>query len=71
MSNNSIAGFSQSGSNPFADFAFTVPYPSGTGSIIRNTSGQIWTAYQTEGGYIKGTFTGAGYTLNCDFKYTK
>lgn len=71
ISSNSIAGFSQSGNNPFADFAFTVPYPSGTGSVIRNTSGQIWTAYQTEGGYVKGTFNGAGYILNCDFKYTK
>jgi len=67
---NSIAGFSQSGSgsNPFAEFAFSMQYPSGYGSSIRNRSGQKWTAYQTEGGNIKGTFIGNGYTLNCDFK---
>lgn len=71
MSDNSIAGFSQSGNNPFAEFALTVQYPSGTGSIVRNTSSQKWTAYQTEGGYLKGSFVGAGYLLTCDFKYTK
>lgn len=71
MSDNSIAGFSQSGDNPFADFALTVPYPSGTGSTLRKTSSQKWTAYQPEGGYLKGSFVGAGYLLTCDFKYTK
>lgn len=71
MSNNSIAGFSQSGDNPFAEFAFSIQYPSGNGSTLRNTSGQKWTAYQTEGGYLKGSFVGAGYLLTCDFRYTK
>lgn len=41
VSNTSIAGFSQSGSgsNPFAEFAFSMGYPSGYGSSIRNTGG--------------------------------
>jgi hypothetical protein len=71
MSNNSIAGFSQSGDNPFAEFAFSMPYPSGSGFMIRNTSDQKWTAYQTEGGYIKGTAVFGDITVSCDFKYTK
>ncbi|WP_166920171.1 hypothetical protein [Flavobacterium poyangense] len=71
VTENSIAGFSQSGDNPLADFAFILQYPSGTGSTLRNVDGQKWTAYQTEGGYIKGTFSGAGYVLNCDLNYTR
>ncbi|MEG2101066.1 MAG: hypothetical protein RRY99_06110 [Flavobacterium sp.] len=71
VTNNSIAGFSQSGDNPFADFAFSMQYPSGNGSTIRQTSGQIWTAYQPEGGYINASFSGAGYVITCDFKYKR
>ncbi|KAF2080240.1 hypothetical protein [Flavobacterium sharifuzzamanii] len=53
---SSYAGFSQSGDNPFADFAITMAYPSGSGSSLRSVGGQKWTAYQPEGGYIKGVF---------------
>ena len=64
---------------PFSDFAFSMQYPSGSGSSIRNTGGQNWTAYQPEGGYIKGTFvitTSSRYgdiseTATCDFKYNR
>lgn len=79
VTSNSIAGFSQSGNMPFSDFAFSMQYPSGSGSSIRNTGGQNWTAYQPEGGYIKGTFvitTSSRYgdiseTATCDFKYNR
>ncbi|MNR15528.1 hypothetical protein D3C85_1320660 [compost metagenome] len=71
----SIAGFSQTGSFPFSDFAFTMEYPSGYGSSIRNIGGQKWIAYQTEGGTIKGYFsTTMGEmrrTADCNFKYTR
>lgn len=68
---SSIAGFSQTGSFPFSEFAFSIPYPSGNGSSIRYTGSKIWTAYQPEGGLIKGTFTGAGRVATCNFKYTR
>jgi|GEM_PF-6672959 hypothetical protein len=70
---SSYAGFSQSGNNPLADFSFTMSYPGGSGSSIRNVGGQKWTAYQTEGGYIKGAYAPLGDNiagiLICDFQY--
>lgn len=75
VDSSSIAGFSQTGSDPLSDFAFSMQYPSGSGSTIRNTGSQKWTAYQTEGGSIKGTFStnfGGRYRVaTCDFKYTR
>ncbi|SEO39197.1 hypothetical protein SAMN05444671_3323 [Flavobacterium sp. CF108] len=71
---NSYAGFSQTGSNPLSDFAFTMEYPSGKGTTVRNTGGQKWTAYQTEGGYINALFRtkiAPFLTASCDFKYTR
>lgn len=79
IDSSSIAGFSQSGDNPFGDFAFSMQYPSGSGDSVRNTGGQKWTAYQPEGGSIKGFFTisiqnrygGVTETQYHDFKYTR
>ncbi|MFH6986582.1 hypothetical protein ACHRVW_02435 [Flavobacterium collinsii] len=68
---SSIAGFSQTRSMPFSEFAFSIPYPSGNGSSIRYTGGQKWTAYQPEGGSIEGTFTGAGRIATCNFRYIR
>ncbi|MHC0446821.1 hypothetical protein ACWA1F_15530 [Flavobacterium sp. 3-218] len=70
---SSYAGFSQSGNNPLADFAITMSYPAGSGSSLRNVGGQKWTAYQPEGGYVKGAFAPLGENiagiLICDFQY--
>ena len=73
----SHAGFSQSGNNPLADFAFTMKFLSGYGSSSREIGGQKWTAYQPEGGYLKASFVVgaqtspyfAGHILSCDFQY--
>lgn len=79
VESTSIAGFSQSGSAPFSAFAFSMQYPSGIGSSIRNTGGQKRTAYQPEGGNIKGTFKinisnrygNIEEFSTCNFKYTR
>lgn len=73
----SYAGFSQSGSNPLADFAFTMKFLSGYGSSSRQIGEQKWTAYQPEGGYLKASFVvgaqtspySSGQILSCDFQY--
>ncbi|QOG03660.1 hypothetical protein [Flavobacterium sp. MDT1-60] len=79
VESTSIAGFSQSGSAPFSDFAFSMQYPSGSGDSVRNIGGQKRTAYQPEGGYIKGSFSiiiqsrygNSIETIKCDFKYNR
>lgn len=69
----SIAGFVQTGSNPFSDYAFTYDFISGYGSSIRNTGGPKNTLYKPAGGKLSATFTyttdTGTETLTCDFSY--
>ena len=69
----SIAGFVQTGSAPFSDYAFSYDYISGFGPSIRNTGGKMNTPYKPAGGKLSATFSltidGVEKTMVCDFKY--
>lgn len=71
LQSGSIAGFAQSGSNPFSDYAFSYPYIASG----RHVGGKMNTAYVPVGGRIIGTFsTTIGtrvITFSQDIKYVE
>jgi hypothetical protein len=75
VDSGSIAGFVQTGSQPFSDYSFTYAYISGTGTSVRNTGGNKNTPYKPAGGKIVGKFSttigGVYQEMSCDIKYTE
>lgn len=75
VSSGSIAGFVQTGSQFFSDYAFSYNYPSGYGTDVRFVGGNKNTPYIPAGGKIAGTFSttigGVYQKITCDMKYTE
>lgn len=75
VTSGSLAGFAQTKSQFFSDYAFSYSYISGSGDTVRFVGGNKNTPYVPVGGNIKGKFSttigGVYHEINCDMKYTE
>ncbi|RZJ52102.1 MAG: hypothetical protein EOO44_12840 [Flavobacterium sp.] len=72
VNSGSIAGFVQTGSLPFSEYAFSYDYISGFGPSVRNTGGKKNTPYKPAGGNLSATFIlPNNNTVSCNLKYTE